>query len=84
MLPVLEPNDIIFSKALPKQPTVGDIVVAQHPYKAIILIKRLYHIEENGDLFLLSDNLAEGSDSRRLGSFSPSSLKGIAVSYSRL
>ena len=58
----------------------GDVVVIRHPYKTdVVMIKRIFRIEEDGKLFLSSDNPFESTDSRAFGAVSIEYLKGKAV-----
>lgn len=77
MLPALLPGDLVLAdpRALRRSgPQVGDIVVAQHPFKkGVRLIKRVASIE-SGRVRLSGDNPAESTDSRGLGLFSVTEL----------
>jgi nickel-type superoxide dismutase maturation protease len=72
MLPLLQPGEevLINPKISDTQPLrVGDIVVAQHPSeKNLQLIKRIGTISEEGQYFIIGDNLQESTDSRSFGS----------------
>ncbi len=79
MSPALKPGDEV---AVDKNAGIkaGDIVVVRHPYKTdIVMIKRIDHFEEDGRLYLLSDNPHESSDSRTFGAVSLECVKGKAV-----
>jgi nickel-type superoxide dismutase maturation protease len=78
MLPTLKHGEEVLVK-----PTetfqIGDIVVANHPFKqSIIIIKRIGEISEKG-LFLLGDNPLESTDSRSFGEISQKNVLGKVV-----
>lgn len=71
MQPLLQPgeeiliNPFAYKKASPQ---VNDLVVATHPKKADIeIIKRISHITEDDNLFLIGDNPKHSTDSRNFG-----------------
>lgn len=54
---------------------VGDIVLADHPYKSsVTILKRVAEISADGRISLTGDNQAESTDSRTFG---PVSIKSI-------
>jgi len=54
---------------------VGDIVLADHPYKSsVTILKRVSGIEADGRVSLIGDNDTESTDSRTFG---PVSIKSI-------
>ena len=83
MLPMLKEGEEVlvdvqaYEAALPQ---VGDIVVAQHPYKKIKLIKRVAEVLKDGRFVLKGDNLAESSDSRDFGAVSLEQIIGRVTS----
>lgn len=84
MIPALQPGDLLFIRPLPAQGWVVEnmIVVAIHPQQSSLkVIKRVSAILANGRYFLLSDNPAEGTDSRTWGALPRTSLVGVATSY---
>jgi len=79
MTPTLQPGDDV---AVDPNGTLAeeDIVVIRHPYMVdIVMIKRIFRIEEDGKLFLSSDNPFESTDSRTFGAVSLECVKGKAV-----
>lgn len=70
MLPTLQPGEDVLvvpvSQAMMLSP--GDIVVCRHPQKPNLrIIKRISETFYDGSCYVLSDNAAEGSDSRAFG-----------------
>lgn len=70
MLPTLKPQDNVLvvpvSAASPL--LVGDIIIFFHPLQPRLrLIKRISETFYDGSCYVLSDNAAEGSDSRTFG-----------------
>ncbi len=60
---------------------VGDIVVANHPFKSSVkIVKRVSSIESDGRIFLTGDNSKTSSDSRVLGAFSREDIIGKVIS----
>lgn len=76
MLPTLAAGDYVLvdRQAYTKRlPNVGEITLSQHPYEHdVVLIKRVQALH-GSDIWLSSDNPAEGTDSRRFG-FVPATL----------
>ena len=59
---------------------VGEIVLANHPYKSSVkILKRIARIESGGALHLIGDNPAESTDSRTFGTVSIESIIGKVV-----
>lgn len=58
----------------------GDIILANHPFKSLQIIKRLLSIESDGRRFLTGDNPDESSDSRVFGVINRKHLVGKVVS----
>ena len=79
MVPTLADGDWVFV-APRKRVSVGAIVVLRHPFKPVWLIKRVSMISEEGRLTVVGDNPAESTDSRTLGTFSPSQVMGYVTS----
>ena len=81
MHPCLKPNDRVLVKrwSLQQQASLGQIVVAWHPYRPRLrLIKRLCQRDAAG-FWLEGDNPAESTDSRQLGWFPPDRMIGVVV-----
>ena len=77
MLPLLEPGDEVLMSS--RSPEPGQLVVAQHPFKSVLLIKLLDSCEQDR-CWLLGLNPAESTDSRSLGNFSKQALLGVVTS----
>lgn len=78
MLPELKDGDEVLVN--PNEPyKIGDIVVAQHPFKqSVVLIKRISEIDESS-VYLIGDNSAESTDSRTLGKIPRKDILGKVV-----
>lgn len=80
MLPVLKDGEIVMVKPSQKF-EVGDIVLAQHPYKqGTKIIKRISAISDAGKFTLTGDNPQESTDSRVFGEIDASEIIGKVVS----
>ncbi len=76
MLPTLKDGDAVLINPNARL-QVGDIVLANHPYKkSVKILKRIREFADNGDLFLIGDNAAESTDSRTFGLVSLEYIKG--------
>ena len=84
MLPTLRGGEFVLAD-VGRSPLIGDIVVATHPDQNIHIIKRVAEAPasaapvRSGWLWLLSDNAAEGTDSRRFGLVDPESVVGVVT-----
>ena len=79
MEPTLNNNDVVLIEATTNV-AVGDIVLAQHPYKrSVKMLKRVEKIDENGRFSLVGDNPNESTDSRTFGTVSIEYIYGKAV-----
>jgi nickel-type superoxide dismutase maturation protease len=59
---------------------VGDIVLANHPFKASIkIIKRVAQVQDDGRLFLVGDDAMESQDSRSFGGIKRNDILGRAT-----
>lgn len=59
---------------------VGDLALADHPYRSSVrIIKRIASIEPGGLVSLIGDNAPESTDSRTFGLVSIKSIKGRVV-----
>lgn len=77
MWPLLADGDITYIKKT-KRYNVGDIIVAEHPFKKIKIIKKIERME--GDEFILkSQNRIEGEDSGSFGYIKKSNCLGKVV-----
>ncbi|HUF05487.1 MAG TPA: nickel-type superoxide dismutase maturation protease [Aridibacter sp.] len=60
---------------------IGDVVIAQHPFKeSVEMAKRITAIDANGKFFLVGDNSDESTDSRRFGPVSSDLILGKVIS----
>jgi len=48
-------------------PSPGEVVLARHPFRDILMVKRVSHITPEGRAFLVGDNPAQSTDSRAWG-----------------
>jgi nickel-type superoxide dismutase maturation protease len=79
MKPELNDGDVVLIER-DAEPRIGDIVLAQHPYKqSITMLKRITSIDENGRFELRGDNPGESTDSRTFGNIPGEYIKGKAV-----
>lgn len=78
MFPVLKAGDLVLINPYAEL-QIGDIVLAQHPFKqSVKIIKRIAEILNSEKYFLLGDNLSESSDSRSFGAISAKDILGKA------
>jgi nickel-type superoxide dismutase maturation protease len=79
MVPTLKDGDAVMISAR-SSIALGDIVLAQHPYKqSVKMLKRVASIDENGRYALAGDNPDESTDSRTFGTVSIEYIHGKAV-----
>ncbi|MEZ4664596.1 MAG: nickel-type superoxide dismutase maturation protease [Caldilineaceae bacterium] len=87
MLPLLRPGDLVLVNRHAyshKSPQPGDVVVARDPRQpSFKLIKRVDAVMQDGRCFLLSENPAEGTDSRTFGAVPPDHVLGQVTCYIR-
>ena len=80
MRPTLAPGDHVLMDAKAyrdRAPTVGDVVVAQHPFeRGRKLIKRITAVDERGHCFLSGDNPEASTDSHAIGTLHPELILG--------
>tara|TARA_B100000212_G_C27065998_1_gene401855 strand:+ start:288 stop:581 length:294 start_codon:yes stop_codon:yes gene_type:complete len=82
MEPFLKEGDIVFYKKYDSRRTslsVGDIVLLNHPFKKIILIKRISHINRLG-IKVIGDNKNNSDDSNLFGLIRKELILGIVTS----
>lgn len=80
MLPSLKNGDKVFIKPT-KSFQIGDIVLANHPYKNTKIIKRIIEFSTGGKLFLSGDNPQESTDSQTFGKISEKDILGKVVCF---
>jgi nickel-type superoxide dismutase maturation protease len=87
MLPTLMPNDIVLidtNAYNTATPHIGEVVLVKHPYKDLLIIKRVADITPEGRLELRSDNPQVGSDSRQFGTIGMQQIIGHVTCRSTL
>jgi len=78
MLPILKDGDEVLIK--PSQSySIGDIVVARHPFQKTPIIKRITEFSTGGKLFLSGDNPEESTDSRTFGEIPAADILGKVI-----
>ena len=78
MFPILKEGDLVLINPYAEL-QIGDIVLAQHPFKqSVKIIKRITEILNDEKYFLVGDNLSESSDSRSFGAISAKDILGKA------
>lgn len=79
MYPALRDGDRVLINPHDKV-RVGDIVLANHPFKSSVrIIKRVAEILDDGRYFLVGDNALESTDSRSFGALRPEDVLGRAT-----
>ncbi len=81
MQPTLVDGDYLLAKPVPVSTLAvldGKMVIAKHPHTGVEIVKRVESVRPGG-LWLLSDNPAEGSDSRRFGIVNPESVTDVVT-----
>lgn len=81
MEPLLRDGDLLLISLVPATaptPPAGSVVVADLPGDRGLGIKRLAHLEPDGDLWLARENPRQGSDSWVFGAVPRADLIGVA------
>ena len=79
MTPTISSGEAVLVRPAEKY-SIGDIVLADHPYKkSVRILKRVARIEHDGALHLVGDNPAKSTDSRTFGAVSIESIIGRVV-----
>ena len=79
MTPTISSGEAVQVQRVEKY-AIGDIVLADHPYKkGLRILTRVARIEHDGALQLIGDNPAESTDSRTFGAISIESILGRVV-----
>lgn len=79
MRPELEDDDILLVQRA-HNISVGDVVIAAHPFKnSVTILKRVTAIDDAGGVELLGDDPNESSDSRSFGAVPRDHIRGKAV-----
>ena len=82
MLPNLKENEVVFFKKYIKNKSIlkaGQIVIFQHPFKNIMLIKRINHVSKNS-IEVFGDNIEYSDDSNKFGLINNEKVIGIVTS----
>jgi len=82
MLPNLSPGDFVLVNLNAFQdelPVSGDVIVARHPYRSKVLIKRVSEVVEDG-VMIVGDNLETSTDSRSFGRLTFAAIVGRVTS----
>ena len=66
MEPEFHDGDYVIVNRWPRRFNIGDVVVAEHPRKTMLLLKRVQSTAQNG-YFLVGDNKGQSTDSRHFG-----------------
>ena len=83
MLPTLQPNDDILVVPVTRMMTLspGDVVLCVHPFRpGLRMVKRVSETFYDGGCYVLSDNAAEGNDSRSFGVLGREQIVGLVTS----
>ena len=78
MVPTLKNGDIVLVDPQANF-SIGDVVLAKHPYKSSVMILKRIADKDNRTLSLAGDNPAESTDSRTFGAVSIESIIGKVV-----
>ena len=79
MRPTLENDDVVLVQHARKI-AVGDIVLADHPFKSsVTILKRVAAVDASGRVELRGDDPDVSSDSRSFGGIPMKSIRGKAV-----
>jgi nickel-type superoxide dismutase maturation protease len=80
MNPTLKDGEVVLVDRDAARIEVGDIVVAKQPIEQDTeVVKRVSRINEQGNYFLLGDNLDDSIDSRHYGAVTREYIKGKVV-----
>lgn len=83
MLPTLQPNDDVLVLPVTRMTALapGDIVLCIHPFRPDLrMVKRISETFYDGGCYVLSDNVAEGNDSRSFGVVGRDRIVGLVTS----
>ena len=79
MTPTLNEGDVVLVKNS-RRVKIGDVVLAQHPYKqSVKVLKRIAEVNDQGRYLLTGDNPEESTDSRTFGSISAAAILGKVI-----
>ena len=69
---------VVVRRLLFQKPRIGDVVVAQHPQRNAMLLKRITNIQNNA-YCIEGDNPARSTDSRHFGAVSEKHIIGKVI-----
>ena len=79
MMPTLDEDDVVLVKHS-RRVKIGDVVLAQHPYKqSVKVLKRIAEVDDQGRYILTGDNPEESTDSRTFGSIGATDILGKVI-----
>jgi len=78
MMPTLSAGDFVLVDEA-RVPRVGQLALARHPDRALLVVKRVAAISEDGRFVLASDNPAAGTDSRAWGPLAGDAVVGTVT-----
>ena len=79
MMPTLDEDDVVLVKHS-RRVRIGDVVLAQHPYKqSVKVLKRIAEVDDQGRYILTGDNPEESTDSRTFGSIGAADILGKVI-----
>lgn len=83
MRPTLSPGDFVLVNPVAfkdHSPVPGDVVVVQHPFRAQVIIKRVYETVDGG-ILIRGDSPEMSSDSRGFGRIASGAILGRVTSH---
>ena len=83
MLPTLKPDEDVLVVPVTRMTVLspGDVVVCIHPFRpGLRMVKRVSETFYDGGCYVLSDNAAEGNDSRSFGAIAREQIVGLVTS----
>ena len=82
MLPLLrDGSTVVYRPARLTDALLGAVVVCEHPFKPVLLVKRVDGVSDDGQLVLGGISPSESTDSRTFGPVPTSKLRGVVVAF---